>query len=215
MKQSEAVYYNFKDALLNGKIQLGDTITQAELAKTLQTQISPLRVAMHKLEAEGLVDILPRSGIKIVRPDLDLIRNSYHLRKIVEREGIKVFAQYAADATIQHLIRINEALLEEIGRNDDGQAVLRSFSKVDKATHSAIIEILNNPLVNQVYDTNYDKIRLIRLERPINVSPMDIKASIEEHLTFVRAVQKRDVDGAINSLEEHLDTSLKRAMGIF
>ena len=77
MKLSEIAYHDFKKALLSRKIVPGDTMTQASLAKILKTQISPLRIAMHRLETEGLVKILPRSGIHIVKPDLSVIRDSY------------------------------------------------------------------------------------------------------------------------------------------
>jgi len=215
MKQSEQVYYRFKDALLNGSIELGDTITQAELAKILDTQISPLRVAINKLEAEGLVDILPRSGIQIVKPDLELIRNSYQLRKIIEREAIKTYTRYAASASIKNLIKINEDILQQIDRDDAEEEILKNANEVDHATHDEFIKILENPLVSKVYETNNDKIKLIRLDKPVYLSPLLMREITKEHLKFLRSIQERDVESAATSLEEHLDNSVQRAMGIF
>ena len=215
MKQSEQVYSRFKDALLNNVIRLGDTLTQAQLADLLDTQISPLRVAVQKLETEGLVRILPRSGVQIVKPDMNLIRNSYHLRKIIEAAGIETYTRHATDSDIQSLIKLNETVASLVDKNGTNEDVMRAAADADKETHDAFIAILNNELVTEVYEKNKDKIRLIRLDKPIHLSRLVMQEISAEHLSFLRAVEARDSERAITKLEEHLDKSLKRAMGIF
>ena len=54
--------------------------------------ISPLREAIQVLEAEGLLTVMPRSGIRIVQPDMELIKNAYQLRRVLEREAVLKFA---------------------------------------------------------------------------------------------------------------------------
>ena len=215
MKLSEIAYHDFKKALLSRKIVPGDTMTQASLAKILKTQISPLRIAMHRLETEGLVKILPRSGIHIVKPDLSVIRDSYHLRKIIETEAIKTYARYATDSAIDGLISKNDLVLEKLRKSGISPEVLREADKIDKLMHRDFIDALSNPLIAQVYETNNDKIGVVRLDQPNAFSPVILEEIVIEHLKILTAIKERDPDKAGKALVDHLDASLKRAMGIF
>ncbi len=215
MKLSEIAYHDFKKALLSRKIVPGDTMTQASLAKILKTQISPLRIAMHRLETEGLVKILPRSGIHIVKPDLSVIRDSYHLRKIIETEAIKTYARYATDSAIDGLISKNDLVLEKLRKSGISPEDLREADKIDKLMHRDFIDALSNPLIAQVYETNNDKIGVVRLDQPNALSPVILEEIVIEHLKILTAIKERDPDKAGKALVDHLDASLKRAMGIF
>ena len=69
MKLSHLAYQRFKEHLLTGQIKSGSAISQSELVRTLGVPISPLREAIQVLQAEGLLTVMPRSGIRIVQPD--------------------------------------------------------------------------------------------------------------------------------------------------
>src|SRR5688572_19142702 len=85
VKLSQLAYQRFKEALFTGRIRSGSVISQSELVQILEMPISPLREALQVLEAEGLLTVLPRSGIRIVQPDMELIKNAYQLRRVLER----------------------------------------------------------------------------------------------------------------------------------
>ena len=91
---SGEAYDKFKKGLLSRRIAPGSTLSQSELADLLSVSVSPLRNALKVLETEGFVNVLPRSGIRIEKPDLDLVRNTYQLRKIIEEPALVKFAEH-------------------------------------------------------------------------------------------------------------------------
>ena len=91
MKLSQIAYQRFKEALLTGQIKSGSVLSQSDLVTTLGVPVSPLREAIQVLEAEGLLTVMPRSGIRIVQPDLELIKNAHQLRRLLEREAVLKF----------------------------------------------------------------------------------------------------------------------------
>src|SRR5262245_45329268 len=70
-------YRRFRDAMQSGKLQAGMVVTQNELCDLLGLSLSPLRETLVLLEEFGLVEIKPRTGIRIVYPEVAFIRENY------------------------------------------------------------------------------------------------------------------------------------------
>ena len=80
---SEA-YTRFKELLFAKVWKPGDFVSQGELVKKTGVKISPMRDALHKLSAEGIVIITPRKGIQVTPASIKIIREVFHLRKVLE-----------------------------------------------------------------------------------------------------------------------------------
>src|SRR5882724_11573257 len=68
--QENEGYLRIRQALRDGTLQAGMTVTQSELCDLLKVSLSPLRETLVLLEEFGLVDIKPRAGIAIIYPDV-------------------------------------------------------------------------------------------------------------------------------------------------
>src|SRR5260221_14206241 len=99
-KLSHLAYRRFKEALFDRRIRTGTVVSQAELAEIVGVPIGPLREALPVLESEGLLTVMPRSGIRICKPDFELIKHSYQLRRILEREAVARFVEQADGTTL-------------------------------------------------------------------------------------------------------------------
>jgi DNA-binding GntR family transcriptional regulator len=84
VKLSQIAYERFKEALLTGRIKSGSVLSQTHLVTTLDVPVSPLREAIQVLEAEGLLTVMPRSGIRILQPDMAWAERHVDLAKAVE-----------------------------------------------------------------------------------------------------------------------------------
>ena len=86
MSLSDVAYQRFKQRLFDHTIEPGAVMTQGQLSEMLDVPVTPLRDAIRTLHAEGLVEILPRNGIRMVRPGMEIIRHTYQMRRS-DREG--------------------------------------------------------------------------------------------------------------------------------
>src|SRR5690348_12607746 len=93
LKMSQVAYLRFKEALFQRRINAGTTVSQADLVAVTGIPVGPLREALQLLEAEGMVRILPRSGIQIAKPDLATVRNAFQLRQILEVPAVRHAAE--------------------------------------------------------------------------------------------------------------------------
>ena len=82
-------YTAFFDALVDGRLRLGQTLTQDELCQALGFTLSPVREATTLLEAEKLITVRRKVGITIFYPDVDFIGDCFQFRGLLEREGLQ------------------------------------------------------------------------------------------------------------------------------
>ncbi|MEP4889361.1 MAG: GntR family transcriptional regulator [Aliiglaciecola sp.] len=212
---SEEAYCLLKESILNGDIAKGATYTQSEIVKVLQVAISPLRVAINKLETEGLINVLPRSGIQIIDTDFALTRNTYQLRVILEREGLKSYIRSVSDKEIHDFKQRHLEIQDEITKCRSNLLICEKLAKLDSELHTAFILSLNNQIITKNYLANEDLIRLTRLDRVDLASNEMLLRTNEEHLALIDAIAKRDQTKAVESLDAHLEKSIKRAMGLW
>lgn len=215
LQLSEDAYNKLKEGILSGNIVRGKTYTQGEIAKILNIAISPIKVAINKLESEGLIIVFPRSGIQIIDTDFALTRNTYQLRVILEREGLKSYIRSATDEEIQYFKTRHTELQQAISApfsQINGQSEL---AQLDSELHKKFIFSLDNQIITKSYLANEELIRLTRLDRLDLASAEMISSSIKEHIELIDAIAARDQLKALECLDAHLAKSIKRAMGLW
>ncbi|GAA5233557.1 GntR family transcriptional regulator [Verticiella sediminum] len=86
MSLPEIVYHELRNAILNGIFTPGQVLRQEEVAQRLGVSRSPLREALPKLEAEGMVVLQPRRGYTVAALDPEEIEEAFDLRCLLETE---------------------------------------------------------------------------------------------------------------------------------
>jgi DNA-binding GntR family transcriptional regulator len=214
VKLSRVAYLRFKEALFAGRIPTGAVVTQNDLITRLDVPIGPLREALQVLESEGLITMLPRAGIRVIKPDLSLIKNSFQLRRILELEALRKFAERTSIADIDEWVGRHEAVIAQAERGDAKPALIDSARNLDLAFHAALIGALRNPLIDEIYGRTKDQIRLIRLDRLYMWSTATVTQTMREHLRVLSELQQRHADAAVAAMETHLAAALHRAIGL-
>src|SRR3954468_23100920 len=79
---SQQVYGRLKSAILNGTFAQGERLSTEELAKHFEVSIMPVRDALKLLEADGLVQIMPRRGVFVADVKAKTVQEIFHIRKI-------------------------------------------------------------------------------------------------------------------------------------
>ena len=214
MKLSQIAYQRFKEALFTGQIKSGSLLSQSDLVTTLGVPVSPLREAIQVLEAEGLLTVMPRSGIRIVQPDLELIKNAHQLRRLLEHEAVLKFTISCPRDELEAWAERHVQLTKAVENGLDQPDLAARHAEVDGGFHHELIRALRNPIIEEVYARTKERLLLIRLDAPRELTPLLVKMTMAEHLKIITAMQRQDPDGAAAAMDEHLMLSLHRAMGV-
>jgi DNA-binding GntR family transcriptional regulator len=210
----QMAYRRFKEALFDRRIDPGAFLSQGDLVRLLDVPLAPLREALQRLQAEGLVTIKARAGIEISKPDIVLVRNTYQLRLILERAAVRRFAETATMDLIEDLERRHVATIEGVRGREVSRDEARRIEALDGDFHRTVIDCLGNPLVGRAYAQTYDYIQFIRIDRHYGLSAPLVLRTMTEHLDIIAAYKARDADRAEEALETHFARAMQRAMGL-
>jgi DNA-binding GntR family transcriptional regulator len=215
VKLSQQAYRRFKECLVTGQIKTGTVMSQADLVQILDVPISPLREAVQVLESEGLLMVMPRSGIRIVKPDMEAIKNWFQLRRMLEREAVSRYAVTASTAEIDTWEQRHRQFAQEVDAGLDEPTLSPRAAGLDDAFHHALVRSLRNPIIDEVYGRTREQLHLAGLVRAgAAITPLLVKLTVAEHLRIIDALQRQDVDGATAAMDEHMTLAMHRAMGV-
>ena len=212
MKLSERAYDAFIKLVHAKELRPGQFVSQRELVTLTGIPLGPMREALHKLEAEGLVELIPQRGIMIAEASPKRIRDAFALRILIEKEAARRFAEGATDSLVTSLEAKHRGVVQR-ARNGIDDALLEHAQAVDWGMHDALVATLDNDLVWGIHRTNSDRIRLIRLDSG-RLTQANLMSAMEEHLTVIAACRRRDQEAAAAAIEAHLTTAMRRAMGL-
>ncbi len=212
MKLRDRAYDSFTDNLLSRRIRPGQFVTQRELSALTSMPLGAIRELIPRLEADGLLTTVPQRGMQITHIDLDLIRNAFQLRIILELEAAAQFAAHATDEERAALEKSHQDILDE-AENGITDALVEKAQNVDWEFHETLIDHLKNKIISDVYRVNAIKIRLIRQEL-IAIQPEIVLSVIGDHMKIIAALNSRDPEQAKSALRAHLENSRRRALKI-
>ena len=205
-------YLAFIEALVTGRLRLGQTLKQEELCVILGISLSPMREATTLLEAEGLITVRRRIGITIFYPDVKFVGNTFQFRGLLEREGLTKFARSVDTAWLKQVRDDHLAMIDHLRTANDPAAYREPMRRLEHDFHGSFIAALENHQIDTIYQRLTQKMFLIRLINMEAVGPDKSILSMREHLAILDALDRRDADAAIAALDQHLRGVLHRVL---
>lgn len=124
--------------------------------------------------------------------------------------------RYAETGKMSEFIDLKErhlALVADIKSGMFDDTILERFEALENELHSNMVASLHNPLVTATAARLKNYVRLILLERLLT-PPLALK-SLEEHITILENLEKRDMAGAEAAVSAHFQAAQQRLLGMF
>jgi DNA-binding GntR family transcriptional regulator len=106
----ESVTETLRDAILGGDLKPGQRLAQVELSEELGVSRIPLRDALRRLEAEGLVTIDRRRGARVSSLTADDVQEIYEMRMLLEGDCARRAISSLGDDDVERLVRLSEEM---------------------------------------------------------------------------------------------------------
>jgi DNA-binding GntR family transcriptional regulator len=200
--RADEAYAELKRDIAEFKLVPGDRFTETEVSDRLGVSRTPVRQALFRLQQEGFVEVLFRSGWRVLPFDFDQFEQLYDLRMVLETTAVQRLCagtQAADTAMLDELAAI--WLVPPAQRSSDHVQV----GQWDEAFHCALVAAAGNAEMARVHRDVTDRIRIIR--RLDFIKQPRIDATYEEHANILKAVQARRGDQAAMLLRAHIETS--------
>ena len=208
----EKAYQSFTARLLAREIRPGQFITQRELVAVTGMTLGAIRELVARLDGDCLIKTVAQRVMQISDVDLELIRNAFQLRLILEKEAAASFALTATDDEIAEQREMHLATLAS-ARKGVTPDLLRRAQQMDWDLHDLMIDRLGNEIISNAYRVNSIKIRLISYER-VRMLPELVVSVMNEHLPIIEALRRRDPAGAAAAVERHIASARGRALQV-
>ena len=197
---SERAHAALLDDIQSGVLPAGSVLGEVEQAARLGVSRTPLREALRRLAADGLV--VQQSPRVTVVADLDAsdIRELFEIRRALEETSARLAAQ-RGDAELFAALAEEFAhvdLAADVGRDDYYALIARFDAALDAA-------VANDYIASALRTV---RTHLVRVRRMAKDKPARLAASASEHRTIAQALAARDGDLAAHATHVHLHNAL-------
>jgi len=194
----DRAYADLKGRILNGDFEPGTFLSERQIVGWLQMSKTPIRAALEKLEAEGLVRVSPQQGILVREMSVHELADQFEIRAALETYVVRQLAGRLTPEQVSQL-RANLAAQERSVRAND----IRQIVQLDAEFHILFARFLGNEEILRVMEHLRGKIHRLIL-RVHNLNPDRHATSLGEHRGIAEAVIAGDAALAVRRLEEHL-----------
>ena len=206
------VYDQLKVRMFTGELRSGQFVSQRELTSLLGATLNPVREAIRKLEAEGLINVYAQRGIQIIEGDPKAINDAVEYRLLLESNAVRRFAASARKEQILEFIRKVERSLGALREFPDDRAVRIKVLDEDYQFHKDLIDFQDNEIISKHYSLNAARLRLFRINIGEPLQRLDVAA--QEHLEVLDACLHRDPELAVARLARHIEISREHTLGL-
>lgn len=183
-----------REAILKGYLKPGEKLDQNEIAELLGVSRSPVRDALRKLAAEGLVQIHPHRGAIVAELTPEELEEIYLLRRVLEGLAVRLAVPHIDDERL--------AVLEEILRTMDETEDADTWIDLNYRFHHTIYEAARRPRLLALID-NLRMVVAPYIRQYISTPEYRRSAQIS-HRRILEACARRDPVEAQRETEEHL-----------
>jgi DNA-binding GntR family transcriptional regulator len=205
-----------RDAIIEGEFAEGSRLSERVLCELLDVSRSPLREALKAIAAEGLIELLPNRGARIVKLSIEQLRDTFNVVAILEMNAAAIACEVASAAQIAEVgeLHFRMARFHALGHH-------REFFKTNMMIHEKIVEAAGNPVLLEVYRTVNSRIRRFRFfshqapdaeGRGYRVLEQSYHKAMGQHEQIFEAFRARDAAAIRTLIERHyaMDGSLER-----
>lgn len=197
---AERIYSRLKEEIFDFQLLPGDRFSENEVAERMAASRTPVREALYRLQREGYVDVLYRSGWQVKPFDFRFFEEIYDMRIIIEMAAVKkICEQETSSPLLDDLKRI--WLVPAAERIGDPSTV----SLLDERFHEMLVEAAGNSEMAKIHHGITERIRIIR--RLDFTKKLRVEATYVEHGKILRAVLQRRADQAQMLLKSHIEES--------
>jgi GntR family transcriptional regulator, rspAB operon transcriptional repressor len=197
---TERVLAAVREAIVDLELPPGALIDKGALCSSFGVSRFPVSDALTRLQAEGLVEVLPQRGTRVARIRMSDVTQAMFIRRALEVEMVRTLAPNASDAFIAELemnIGYQQVTVE---RGDP-----RAFHRLDLAFHELMLRELGFPRVTVAIDTARSSLE--RARRMLSW-PRRHADTLVEHRAIFEALKARDGAAAALAMDNHLNAVL-------
>lgn len=204
-KQSYAdqVYDYISNQILSGELQQGDKIVEDKIAQEFGVSRTPIREALTRLQAYGLVHIQPRSFAEVVRISPAQANDIAQLRLKLEQMAFRLLCGASNSQVLSSLEKIADQAEDCLSRHDKA-----GYFRADSFFHLTVAEQCGNSELGLVYRQFDGKVQLLRIAQHVSEARLEIY--MRQHFDLIEMIKDKKCSAIDELLGIHIVHDLSR-----
>jgi DNA-binding GntR family transcriptional regulator len=202
----EKVHAHLREEILANRLPPGTVLSEVPLAASLGVSRGPVREALGRLAAEGLVTVRPRRGAVVSALSHEEFLQAYQVREALEALAIRLAVPLLTGEDLAHIDELVErqAAAVEVDRIDD-------FFDLNAQFHALFVRVSGNSTLQDMYRQLMGHMGRY-LMRSLALRGT-VRRSLDEHRAIARACRARDPNQAEQLLRDHIRVPQRRLEG--
>ncbi len=193
----EATFQKLRLLLVEGKIAPGSKLNERELAESLNVSRTPIREAIRRLAADGLVELITNRGAIAIQLSLENVIHTFDVIAQLEGFSGELAATNISNTTLSELEALQYEMMASYARRD-----LSSYYKLNLRIHHLINQAADNPVLTQLFSQVNARIEALRFRS--NQDGVKWEKAVEEHQEMLDALKARDSVRMRNIMIQHV-----------
>lgn len=199
---SEKIYEILKNQIINEELKPGERLLDDKLASKFGVSRTPIRESLTRLSSEGLVEIIPRSGMYVKRLNRKDVEEIYEIRRLLEGLAARQAAPVIDNKELKRLSLLLEKAKRSLGSDDR-----RICIDLDIRLHDVILKNCQNSRLISIMNNLNTLIHVFRVRVARNKEKA--RQALKEHEAVLEAIKERDAEKAEKMMMEHIEKSKK------
>jgi len=200
---SQRVYEHLRGEILADRLAPGTELTEVALSRDLEISRGPIREALSRLAAEGLVTMRPRRRAEVRSLTTQELIDAYQVREALEVMAVRLAIPRITEADLARL----EDLIDQMAGHAGRQAVADFFA-ANVTFHETLCELSGNDKLREVHHRLEGEIGRFQ-DRTLALRG-NLDSSVSEHRAILAAVRLRDADKAAQLTADHIRVPVQR-----
>jgi GntR family transcriptional regulator, rspAB operon transcriptional repressor len=199
-RASDSVFEILRENILGRGFRPGDRLDVRALAGQLGVSATPVKDAINRLAAEGLVEIRPRSGTFVAELAADAVAETFEIRRALEC--------LAAEGVIAHLTpdllsRFRD-IVDAMDRPVSSERDRTEHERKNVELHSLLVETSQNRRLAELYRSLNAHLTIARIHSRRRPDRERLEHERREHRAILAALEARDTAALVSALDRHI-----------
>ncbi len=206
---AEGAYQDIRRRILDNVWSPGYQALEQEIALQLGMSRTPVHEALMRLAKEGLVEVAPRRGMRVLPVSPTDMREIYEILTALESMAAEVLAaRNPTAAELQPLITATQAMEQALIADD-----LEAWASADEQFHEKLVVMAGNKMLSVAVMRYWDRAHRARMFT-LRLRPKPVN-STKEHMALVERLQAGDPAGAAAVNRQHRERASRELLAIF
>ena len=204
----DAAYQALRQRILDNAFPPGHQALEQALAEELGISRTPLREALIRLQKEGLVEVIPRHGMRVLPVSPEDMRQIYQILAALESMAAELAARRKPSAAELAPLEQASRDMARALKGDD----LEAWAEADERFHRHLLALSGNRLLAETVLNFWDRAHRVR-RFTLRLRPKPVH-STKEHTALLERIRAGDAAGANDVNRAHRERASKELLGI-